>query len=295
MKSGATQTVPGVLWINGELGYFQTAQVSLEDRGFQFGDGIYEVVRVYQGVPFMFAEHIARLFRSAAGIELAIPMARDKFMLVARELLNRFPSNDAEIYIQITRGAAPRNLLYAEDLQPTIIIGVRPLRYVSPELRETGCNVITVPDERWSRCDLKTICLLPNALAKKRAARASGFDAIMIRDDLLTEGTASNVFLFLNKTLVTPAADNRILHGVTRGVVLQLACERGYLVVERDIRHEELYEAQEVFLTSTSLELMPVVKIDDKTIGAGMPGDAQRELLSAFRSFVHEHTTERSV
>ncbi len=289
MESEATQTAKGVLWINGELGDFQTAQVSLEDRGFQFGDGIYEVARVYQGVPFMFAEHIARLFRSAAGIELAIPISGDKFSSIARELLNRFPSNGAEIYIQITRGIAPRNLLWAEDLQPTIIIGVRPLRFVPPALRETGCSAITLPDERWARCDLKTICLLPNALAKKRAARAGVFDALMIRDNLLTEGTASNVFLFLNQTLVTPAADNRILHGLTRGVVLKVARERGYRVIERNIKREELYEAQEVFLTSTSLELMPVVKIDDQSVGAGVPGYAQRDLQTAFRSFAQKH------
>lgn len=284
MESKAPLTARGILWINGELGDFQTAQVSLEDRGFQFGDGIYEVARVYHGTPFMLAEHIERLFRSAAGVELVIPLPRDKFIGVARELLNRFSSCDAEIYIQITRGAGARNLLGAEDLQPTIIIGVRPLRYVPQELRETGCSVVTVPDERWARCDLKTICLLPNALAKQRAARAGSFDALMIRDNLLTEGTASNVFLFLNQTLVTPVADNRILHGVTRGVVLRLARERGYRVVERDISREELYEAQEVFLTSTSLELMPVVKVDDQLIGTGKPGLAQRELHAAFGS-----------
>jgi D-alanine transaminase len=146
-----------------------------------------------------------------------------------------------------------------------------------------------VPDERWARCDLKTICLLPNALAKGRAHRAGAFDALMIRDKLLTEGTASNVFLWLNEKLITPVADNRILHGITRGVVLKIAREIGYSIVERDINREELYAAQEVFLTSTSLELMPVVIIDDKTVGTGAAGDAHRDLHTAFRSFAQKH------
>ncbi len=283
----------GILWLNGQLDDFQTARVALEDRGFQFGDGIYEVARTYGGAPFMLREHIARLFRSAAGIDLTLPLRGEELMAIVRDLLIRFSSDDAEIYFQITRGAAPRNLLYADEMQPTVIVGVRPPRYVPPELRETGCRVITVPDERWARCDLKTICLLPNALAKGRAHRARAFDALMIRDKLLTEATASNVFLWLNEMLVAPVADNRILHGVTRGVVLGLARERGYRVVERDINREELSEAQEVFLTSTSLELMPVVKIDNKTVGTGAPGDAHRDLHTAFRSFAQKHTTAR--
>lgn len=283
----------GILWLNGQFGDFQTSRVALEDRGFQFGDGIYEIARTYNGVPFMLREHIARLLRSAAGIDLTLPVSSEELMAIACDLLIRFSSDDAEIYFQITRGAAPRNLLHADEMQPTVIVGVRPPRYVPPQLRETGCRVITVPDERWARCDLKTTCLLPNALAKGRAHRAGAFDALMIRDKLLTEGTASNVFLWLNETLVTPAADNRILHGITRDVVLGLARERGYRVVERDINREELSEAQEVFLTSTSLELMPVVRIDDRTVGTGVPGDAQRDLHTAFRSFAQKHTTAR--
>ena len=279
----------GILWLNGQFGDFQTSRVALEDRGFQFGDGIYEVVRTYDGVPFMLREHIARLLRSAAGIDLTLPVSSEELMAIACDLLIRFSSDDAEIYFQITRGAAPRNLLHADEMQPTVIVGVRPPRYVPPELRETGCHVITVPDERWARCDLKTICLLPNALAKGRAHRAGAFDALMIRDKLLTEGTASNVFLWLNEKLITPVADNRILHGITRGFVLKIAREIGYSIVERDINREELYAAQEVFLTSTSLELMPVVIIDDKTVGTGAAGDAHRDLHTAFRSFAQKH------
>lgn len=174
MENKETNTANGVLWLNGETTDFQTARVALEDRGFQFGDGIYEVARVYGGAPFMLTEHIERLFRSAHGIELQLPMTRKELFAITRDLLARAALSEAEIYIQITRGAtSPRNPLWTDDIKPTVIVGVRPLRYVPPELRAKGCKVITLPDERWARCDLKTICLLPNVLAKKQAQRNS--------------------------------------------------------------------------------------------------------------------------
>ena len=276
--------VDDIVWLDGELTDFRSAKVSLEDRGYEFGDGIYEVVRVYNRQPFALIEHLARLQDSAAGIELSLPLSTAEFAAIAHELLERSGIETAEIYIQVTRGTARRNHLFPENVKPTIVVGVRKFLESPPELWATGVRVITLPDERWARCNLKTICLLPNVLAKNQARRAGAHEALMIRDGLLTEGTTCNVFLCRERDLITPIADNRILPGITRAVTIKLARDAGFDVIERDIKAEELLEAREVFITSTSMELMPVVQIDDQRIGSGQPGDVHRRLHASYRA-----------
>jgi D-alanine transaminase len=278
------QANSGVVWIDGQITDYSTAQISLEDRGFLFGDGVYEVVRVYGHKPFALAEHLARLDRSAGGIELALSMQLDEMAQLAHRLIDLSGIAEAELYIEVTRGSAERNHLFPSGVKPTVVMGVRHRRDVPPALWETGCRVITLPDQRWARCDLKTICLLPNVLAKEKAHRTGAFEAILIRGDFVTEGCSCNLFLARDGMLVTPVSDNRILPGITRAVTIGLAKEAGIEVVERDIRPEELFSAQEVILTSTSIELMPVVEIDGRKIGDGGPGEIQRSLHSAFRA-----------
>lgn len=273
-----------IVWINGEISDFRSAKVALEDRGYEFGDGVYEVVRVYDHRPFALAEHLSRLQDSAAGIELELPFPSTEFATLTHTLLERSGIKKAEIYIQVTRGTARRNHLFPENVKPTVAIGVRPSLQVPPELWTTGCRAITLPDERWARCHLKTICLLPNVLAKNKARRAGVHEALMIRDNFLTEGTTCNVFLRRGDDLITPTADNRILPGVTRRMTIKLAHEQGVNVIEQDIREEELFTAQEVFITSTSVELMPVVEIDDQRIGDGQPGNMHKHLHSLYRA-----------
>lgn len=270
--------VDGIVWLNGELTDFSSAKISLEDRGYEFGDGIYEVIRVYNQQPFALTEHLARLEDSAAGIELGLPLSAAEFAGLVHTLLERSEIPNAEVYIQVTRGAARRNHIFPENAKPTIVVGVRKSLETPRELWATGCRAVTLPDERWARCNLKTICLLPNVLAKNRARRAGAHEALLIRDGLLTEGTTCNVFLCHGHELITPVADNRILPGITRAVTIRIARDAGLNVIERDIKAEELFEAQEVFITSTSLELMPVVQIDDRRIGGGQPGDLNKNL-----------------
>jgi D-alanine transaminase len=274
----------GIVWLNGQLTDFSSARVALEDRGFEFGDGIYEVVRAYNGRFLALREHLIRLEQSAAGIELTLPMSLDQFASLAGELLEKSGLPDAEMYLQVTRGVSRRNHLFPADSEPTVVMGVRAPRVVSPVLWEQGCAVITLDDERWARCNLKTICLLPNILAKQRAQKAGAFEALLVRDGILTEGATCNVFLRRGDDLVTPIADNRILPGVTRAIAIQLAREIGRNVFERDVQAAELFDADEVIITSTTVELMPVARVDGKVIGDGKPGPEYLRLHAEFRS-----------
>lgn len=283
-----------IVWINGEITDFSSAKVALEDRGYEFGDGVYEVIRVYERRPFALSEHLSRLQDSAAGIELELPFPSTEFATLTNTLLERSGIENAEIYIQITRGTARRNHLFPEDAKPTTVIGVRPSLQLPPDLWTTGCRAITLPDERWARCHLKTICLLPNVLAKNRARCAGVHEALMIRDNCLTEGTTCNVFLRRENNLITPIADNRILPGITRQMTIKLAHEQGVSVTERDIRAEELFEAHEVFITSTSAELMPVVEIDNQRIGNGRPGDMHKHLHALYRDLTLPESVAQS-
>jgi D-alanine transaminase len=283
MDSDRKSKVNGLVWLNGRLTDYASAQVSVEDRAFVFGDGVYEVVRVYEGRPFALDRHLARLERSAKGIELTLPMTANEFAALATDLVQKSGLDGAEIYIQVSRGVARRNHLFPEDIEPTCMVGVRPGRDVPAEAWVTGCSVITVPDQRWARCDLKTVCLLPNVLAKEAAHRAGALEAVMIRAGMVTEATSSNVFLWKSGELITPIADNRILPGITRAITIELARNLGYPVIERDVEPDELFSAEELFLTGTTLELLPVVTVDHRTIGIGTAGEVRADLHSAFR------------
>jgi D-alanine transaminase len=282
--------ISGVVWLNGELTDYSTARVSIDDRGFNFGDGVYEVIRVYDSKPFALERHLKRLERSAAGIEMSLPMGLEEIGALAKELTGKAGLDSAEIYIQLTRGAARRNHLLPTRAEPTFLVGVRQTRDVPSELLQTGCSVITRPDERWARCNLKTICLLPNVLAKEAAHRAGALEAVLIRDGVVTEGTSSNIFIWKSGRLVTPLADNRILPGITREIAIELAVRLGYEVVERDIKQDEMLSADEMFLTGTTVELMPVVKVDHHVIGNGRPGDVRGDLHAAFRDTVERNS-----
>lgn len=273
-----------LVWINGTVQPLEGATVSLEDRGFVFGDGVYEVVRTYGGKPFEMDAHMARFERSAAGIELALPMPASEVAAIALDLLGRVSFPETMVYFQLTRGAARRYHPFPESTAPTLVIWAQPLGHVPEAFREHGVAAITHPDERWARCDLKTICLLPNVLAKEHAKRAGAYEALLIRDGLVTEGSSSNVALVRDTTIVTPKKDHRILPGITRDVVLRLAHDAGYAVEERDVAASELFEADEVFILATTAEVLPIVSIDGQAVGLGRPGPATIRLLQALRA-----------
>jgi D-alanine transaminase len=241
---------------------------------------------VYDGHPFALEQHLVRLRQSLAAIELEVSRSDQELAAIIRELIDRSRLKEAELYLQITRGAARRLHLFPVGVPPTIVMTIRPVRTVPPEMRERGIIVKTLPDERWGRCDIKSINLLANVLAKERAHRAGADEALLVRDGFVTEGTSSNVFLFRDGELATPTIGHHILTGVTRGLVLQIARESGYRVAERHITLAELKAAPEVFISSTVMELLAVVEIDGAPVGTGKPGPVFRHLYATYQATV---------
>lgn len=270
-------------WLNGEIGPLEELRVSADDRGFLFADGIYEVIRVYGSRPFLLQEHLLRLAHSAEGIRLQLPFPLQRFTQITHEMVGRAGLGEAEVYLQVTRGVASRSLSFPSSPKPTVLLAVKLPRSISAELRQSGVSLATVPDDRWRHCDLKSIALLPNVLALEKAHRAGAYEALFVRDGFVCEGASSNFFLVRQGTLITPLADWRILPGVTRAFVLQLAQEEGISAEERDVPVSELGQAQEAFLTSTFREVLPVTAIDGHPVSSGFPGPVTSCLHAAYQ------------
>lgn len=279
-------TGSALAWLDGQTMPLAEAKVSAEDRGYLFADGVYEVIRAYGGRLFAAVDHLERLKRSADGIKLALPHDLATYGAVAKRLLAEAKLDDAEIYIQVSRGVARRHHLFPADVPPVVLMWVQGLRPTDPALKATGVKAITLPDERWARCNLKTISLLPNVLAKEEARQRGAFEAFLVRDGLVTEGTSCNAFFVKGGTLVTAKADNRILNGITRVHLLDLAKGLGIAVEERDIPVAELAGMDEAFVTSTLMEVMPVASIDGKDLGDGKPGPVTRQLADALSAHI---------
>jgi len=280
--------MPEIAYVNGEFLPLERATVRVEDRGFQFADGVYEVVRTYGGKPFATDEHIARLFRSLDAIEIRIPLSVERLKLIIQEGLQRSGFAEAIIYLQITRGCAPRHRGMPKDLEPTMVMTVRELGAPATKLREDGIAVITVAEFRWARCDIKSIALLPSVLAYQAAKKDGAHDAIFVGDDdTVHEATGANVFIVTRGRLRTPPKSTHILPGVTRDKVLEAARAAGVETAEEQITEADLYLAEEMFLTSTTAEVVPVVTVDGKQIGGGKPGPVSARICEQFvRMFV---------
>ena len=274
--------VPETAFLNGRFLPLAEATISIEDRGFQFGDGVYEVIRTYRGQPFKLNAHLARLDRSAQAIDLRQPFSSDQWADYVKEGLRLAAFPEAKIYVQITRGTAPRDHAYAPDLQPTVLMTIRELQPLNAGIQANGVAVITMKDIRWGRCDIKSINLLANVLARQQAKDRGVFEAILVRDGQVTEGAVSNVFIVRDRNLFTAPEGAWILSGVTREVVLALARHEGLTVQERYCSEQELLEATEVFLTGTTVEILAVVQIDGKPIGRGQPGPVTLSLAKRF-------------
>lgn len=275
----------GVVYLNGAYVPRGEARVSVDDRGFLFGDGAYEVTRAIRGRLFEAERHRQRLARTLRGLQIAVPDATlAELDVVAQRLLreNDLLEGEASIYLQVTRGAAvPRTHHFPPPATPPTIYAAA-ARFVPPaELRRRGASVITVPDIRWARCDLKTVNLLPNALAKQQAVAAGADEAIFVRDGVVLEGAHTNLFAVLDGELRTAPTTNYILPGVTRDVVLELAHEAGLRVREYPLLSGELPAASELFVTSTTSDVLPVVRVDGRPVGDGAPGAVTQRLYEA--------------
>jgi D-alanine transaminase len=274
--------MPDIGFLNGEFMPLSQVKVSIEDRGFQFGDGVYEVVRTYSGVPFQLDVHLARLQRSAHAIHLNMPAHSTKWEEWICEGVKRAGYPECKVYMQVTRGVASRDHLFPNRTAPTIVMSVREMRPLDPTLRQAGAAVMTMDDLRWGRCDIKSINLLPNVLARQRASEAGAFEAILVRENVVTEGTVSNVMIVNAGHVITPPEGAHILSGVTRQFVLNLARKNGIPVEERNIGLREFCQAEEVFLTGTTIEVLPVVRIDNAPVGSGQPGGVTKRLRTLF-------------
>ena len=278
--------MPNVAFINGAFVPLAEAKVSIEDRGFQFGDGVYEVIRTYKGRPFSLDAHLARLDRSAAALELTQPYSRAEWTRHVLEGIKRAAYPEAKVYIQITRGVAPRDHAYSDDATPTVVMTIREFHPLDRSVQTTGVEAMTTEDIRWGRCDIKSVNLLANVLARQQVKQAQVFEAILVNEGLVTEGAVSNVMVVQGGMVVTAPEGPRILSGVTRAVVLDLALKEGLPIQERFVSRAALYQADEVFLTGTTVEVLAVIRIDGKIIGDGRPGPITQRLAASFTSLV---------
>lgn len=272
------------VYLDGELVSKADAKVSVDDRGFLLGDGVYEVAPFYEGVPLCLDRHLARLDRSLAGLRIDFDTTGLEATL--RELVTVNGLDSAErslVYLQITRGVAPRTHYFpVQAVDPTVYAYAAPWSRPPEDVWSRGFTAVTVPDRRWLRVDIKTICLLPNGLAYQDAREAGVDDAILVRDGVAIEGTHQNFWGVFDGTVVTHPATNLILAGITRGVVLEVARELGMPVEERAIAVEELPEADELFFTGTTGEVRPCVEVDGRPVGEGRAGPVTRQLSDGF-------------
>lgn len=269
-------------FVNGKFVPIDAPVLPIDERGANFGDGVYEVIRFYQGKAFMLDEHLQRLTKSAAEIRLQLPYTLGEIASYIRHGVELSGLLEAQVYLQITRGIAVREHLFP-DVPASMTMTIRPIDPVSGEIKERGVSTISLTDERWMNCHIKSLNLLPNLLAKQTAHEAGCHEAILIRDGHVTEGSSSNMFIVKDGKVLTPPLSRFILAGITRQAVLQLLTKHAIPYAERQFSLEELKQADEVFMTSTSVEVLPIVTVDGQDIGTGKPGEITKRLHTYFQ------------
>jgi D-alanine transaminase len=271
------------VYVNGEYLPEEEAKVSVFDRGFLFADGVYEVTSVLGGKLIDFPGHAKRLWRSLAELEMESPVTEEELLEIHRELVARNDIDEGLVYLQVTRGAADRDFAFPKDARPTLVMftQAKPGLADSP-LARTGIRVISIPDIRWGRRDIKTVQLLYPSMGKMMAKKAGADDAWMVEDGQVTEGTSNNAYIVKGNRIVTRHLGTEILHGITRAAVLRFAREAQMEVEERPFTIDEAKEADEAFITSASMFVMPVVSIDGAMIGNGAPGKVAGRLREIY-------------
>ena len=279
-------TDQNIVYLNGQWMPADEAKVSAFDRGFIFGDGVYEVIPVYGKRPFRLAQHLGRLMRSCDAIHLTNPCKDADWIAIIEKLINQSDAQDQMVYLQITRGAAPRDHAFPENSQPTCFAYGKPMTYPDVKAQANGAAAITTQDIRWLRCDIKATALLANVILRQSAVENGAAEAILLRDDSLTEGAASNIFIVRNDCIVTPPKSELILPGITRDLVVQLARANNLCLEERDVSVDELMTANEVWMTSSTKEILPIVKINNNSIGSGKPGPMHKRMLTIYQEYI---------
>jgi D-alanine transaminase len=273
-----------VAYVNGRYELYGEAGVHIDDRGYQFADAVYEVIAVIGGRLLDEEPHLDRLERSLRELAIAMPMTREALKVVLRETIRQNRVRGGIVYIQISRGVAPRDHGFPKDTAPSLVVTARRIKGASAAAVNDGVGVITVPDIRWSRADIKSTSLLPNVLAKQTARDAKAFEAWQVDENgFVTEGSSTNAWIVTKDgELVTHPADRSILNGITRLGVLAAAKRQGLKIVERPFTVEDAKNAKEAFLSSTTSHVLAVVSIDGKAVGNGHPGETTMKLRQAY-------------
>ncbi len=272
------------VYLNGEYLPADEAKISVLDRGFIFGDGVYEVIPVYGGRLFRGPHHLQRLNSGLKAIRIDRPLSDDGWIEILEKLIQHNGGGDQSLYLQVTRGIAPRDHRFPEPITPTIFAMSNPLAEVDLSTQK-GISAVTLEDNRWLRCNIKSISLLPNILLKQQAYDADGGEALLVRDGFVTEGASSNIIIVKNKSLITPPQSGHLLPGITRDLVIELCRTHNVPHELRAISKEELFDADEVWVTSSTKEIVPVISIDDRAVGDGHIGANWRKMTKLYRAY----------
>ena len=271
---------------NGQLLQLSTLSIPIEDRGFMFGDGVYEVVAVYGRVLFGGRGHVNRLLRSLGEVSIASPHDVDGWLALLQSVIDNNPWDNQSVYLQVTRGVAQRDFAYP-DVPPTVFAMSKELVLPSKAVLESGVDAITAQDTRWARCDIKSVSLLPTVLLRNKSIASGADETVLLRDGLLTEGSGANIFIVRDGVIATPRKSNRILAGVTRDITIEAARQVGLTVQERDITEAEVRAADEVWLTASPREILPITRLDQHPVGhagsAGVPGPVFKLVWQAYQ------------
>jgi D-alanine transaminase len=280
-----TTTLDPLVYLNGALTPLSEARIPVLDRGFIFGDGVYEVIPMFARKLFRPDQHIARLFRSLGAVRIANPHSREQWLALIEQVARAHPADDQLIYMQVTRGVARRGHAFPKDpITPTVLIMTNPISVPSAEVRAAGVACVTQDDQRWLHCEIKSISLLGNVLGAQYAAESGAAEVIQFRDGYLTEGSASNVWVVKHGKLFGPPRDNLILEGIRYGLLEELCATAGITFESRRIARAEVFDADEILLTSASKEVLAVTSIDGRPVGDGKPGPVCERLYAAYQA-----------
>lgn len=274
-----------MIYLNGKFLPIEQAYIPVLDRGFIFGDGVYEVIPVYSRKPFRLTDHLSRLRHSLDGIRLKNPHSDEQWRELLEQVIACNEGEDQYLYLHITRGVAKRDHAFPAGISPTIFIMSNPLPAPPQEMLQKGILAITARDNRWGRCDIKAISLLPNVLLRQLAIDSGAMETILLRDGYLTEGAASNIFIVKNDVLLTPPKSHLMLPGITYDVVLELAQGHAIPYEIRAVSEQEIRLADEILLTSSTKEVMPIVSLDGKPVGTGEPGPIYKQLSQCYQQY----------
>ena len=278
-----------MIYLNGEWMPIEKAMVPVLDRGFIFGDGVYEVIPCYSGHPFRLREHLTRLQSSLDGVRIDNPYSLERWDELVREMVVKNPMDDQYVYLQVTRGVAPRDHAFPKGVKPTVFMMSNPLTTPPQEQRERGVAAISAADNRWLRCDIKSVSLLANCLLRQVAVDGSAAEVVLLRDGFLTEGSASNIFVVRNGVIITPPKTNFILPGITYDVVIELARANRLPLEIRQVGEAEVRDADELWLTSSTKEVLSISTLDGKPVGhgenAGKPGPMAARMHQLYQDY----------